>query len=111
MRVRLDKLEPMKPLYISLAIIGGVIPFLFFIPYFRAEGFGPITFTTALFTNGASGGITMDLLLSSLVFGVHTFTEKRVQKPYAFVIINILIGLSCALPLYLYFRQAEKKIL
>jgi hypothetical protein len=48
-------------LYLSLAAIGALLPWLFFLQFFRVEGLAG-DFVGALFVNGAAGGFTTDLL-------------------------------------------------
>lgn len=96
-----------KSLYLVLAVAGAVAPYVFFARFFAAEGLTG-DFVTACFANGAAGGITADLLVSSVVFWVFVFTEARragVGQPWVFVVVNLLIGLSCALPLFLWARE------
>lgn len=94
-------------LYLLLAVLGAALPWSFFARFFAAEGLAG-DFLGALFANGAAGGFTSDLLVSSLVFWVFLFPEARrvgVGAPWAFVVVNLLIGLSCALPLFLWRRE------
>ena len=98
----------MKMLYLILAVIGAVVPYAFFYGFFRAEGFEFMTFAQALFVNGAAGGFSADLLITSFVFWLFMFTQARSAfgpQPYLFIALNLLIGLSCALPAYLYARE------
>ena len=99
----------MKNLYLGLAIIGAVVPYLFFIEFFAVAGIDLPAFIGALFANGAAGGFTADLLITSLVFWIYMFNRKEGPAPWLFVVLNLTIGLSCALPAYLYasLRQAE----
>jgi hypothetical protein len=48
-----------------------------------------------------------DLLISSAVFWVW-LARNKVEKAWVFVGFNLAIGLSCALPLCLYFREGRK---
>jgi len=93
--------------YLALAVLGAVLPWFFFVQFFVVEGtLG--SFVPALFVNQAAGGITADLLVSCLVFWIFLFREARhagVGRPWAYVAVNLLIGLSCALPLFLWARQ------
>ena len=92
-------------LFLSLAVIGAVLPWFFFVQFFQADGYEFGSFSAALFVNGAAGGFTADLLISSLVFWIFLFAEARrtgVARPWLYVVINLLIGLSCALPLFLW---------
>ena len=97
----------MKKIYLVLAILGAVIPFVFFIGFFQEHGINLPEFLKALFVNGAAGGFSADLFFSSFVFWFFMFTEikKNGPSPYLFIILNLTIGLSCALPAYLYARE------
>jgi len=101
----------MKTLYLVLAIIGGVLPYAFFIQHFSTEGVGLTEFVAALFANPAAGGFTADLLFTSLVFWIFMFHQRRREKgprPILFIVLNLLIGLSCAFPAYLYARERKE---
>ena len=54
--------------------------------------------------NGAAAGITADILFSSFVFWLFIYTQYRKggPNPLLFIVLNLTIGLSCALPAYLY---------
>ena len=57
----------------------------------------------ALFVNDAVGGFTAELLISSFVFWVAMFSNSEDgPKAWAFIVLNLYIGLSCALPAYLW---------
>jgi hypothetical protein len=99
----------MKTIYLILAIVGAVIPFVFFIMFFLAHSIDIPVFVRALFSNGASAGFTADLLISSLVFWLFMFSRGE-PKWWIYVLVNLTIGLSCALPLYLYAcEKADEK--
>ena len=103
----------MKTLYLVLAIVGGIIPYIFFMQHFGQFGIDLVQFTQALFVNGAAGGFTADLLISSFVFWIAMFSRHRAGKgpgPWLFVAINLTIGLSCALPAYLYANEKSKGV-
>ena len=62
------------------------------------------------FSNYAAAAFATDLLISALVFLCFTFVElKRLGLSRSRLIIYIAatfgIGLSCGLPLFLYFRE------
>ena len=92
----------MKNLYLALAIVGAVVPYVFFIDFIGTNGFDLAGFGTALFANGAAGGFSADLLISSAVFWIYLFTRGDGPAPWLFIVLNLTIGLSCALPAYLY---------
>ncbi len=94
-----------RSLFPLLAIIGGIVPLIFFGQHFGSVGFGPVEFVKALFANPAAGGFTADLLIYSLVFWIVMFYRRskgRGPKPTLFILLNPFIGLSCALPAYVY---------
>jgi len=99
-----------KNLYLVLAIVGAAVPLAFFYQFF-GDASQP-GFVSALFVNGAAGGFASDLLLSSVVFWLFMWARRSDgPSPWGFVALNLLIGLSCALPAYWYFdrRRAESK--
>ncbi|MEX2488793.1 MAG: DUF2834 domain-containing protein [Pseudomonadales bacterium] len=91
----------MQVIYLSLAILGAIVPYIFFSWHFSEAGFGPGDFIGGMFINGAAGGIGADLLISSLVFWIYLW-QQRARNMLAYVVVNLFVGLSCALPAYLY---------
>lgn len=99
----------MKRIYLGLAILGALIPYLYFINFFGQQGLNLPAFLSALFVNGAAAGFTVDLLIASVVFWLYMFQQRRADRgpnPALFIAINLTIGLSCALPAYLYARES-----
>ena len=100
----------MKFLYLFLAVVGALVPYIFFFQFFSTEGVQLSGFVSGLFVNGAAGGFTADLLITSLVFWIAMIDRRRKGKgpnPVLFIVLNLLIGLSCALPAYLYVRERD----
>lgn len=100
----------MKRLYLILAIIGAILPSIFFSQYFLASGLNLPGFISSLFVNPLVTGFTVDLVFTSFVFWIMMFHEMRQGKgpnPLIFIVLNLLIGLSCALPAYLYARSTD----
>ena len=98
----------MKNIYLILAIAGAIVPYIFFVMFFMSHGLAVGDFLAALFANGASGGFTADLLISSLVFWLFIFSQGG-SKLWIYILVNLTIGLSCALPLYLYVREGARE--
>ncbi len=96
----------MKQVYLILAVIGAVIPVMFFIGVFHLEVVGVAGFVPAIFANSAAAGFTADLFITSSVFWLFMFSAEKGPKPWVFIALNLCIGLSCALPAYLYRRAA-----
>ena len=102
----------LRSAYLFLAVVGAVLPFLFFVDFFAEYGIDLPSFLTSLFANGAAGGFTADLLVSSFVFWLFMFSQRassasNAPAPWLFIALNLTIGLSCALPAYLY-AQARR---
>ncbi len=98
----------MKKAYLILAILGAIVPYIFFSQFIQANGFDIPAFMMGLFANGAAGGFSADLLLTSFIFWLYMFVESKSSKgpaPWLFIILNLTIGLSCAFPAYLYARE------
>jgi len=103
----------LKRIYLALAVVGAIVPYLFFAEHFASAGFSLPRFLGALYANPAAGGFTSDLLLSSFVFWIAMFQQHKAEgapKPAPYILLNLLIGLSCALPAYLYVRLKNSEL-
>ena len=99
-----------KNIYLLFAVIGTVIPWGFFGSFFATNGIDIPAFLQGLFINGAAGGFSADVLISILVFWLWSYHDaKRHSIPNWWLTIpaGFTVGLSLALPLYLYFREGE----
>ncbi len=97
--------------YLLLAILGALVPFIFFFTFFVEHGVDLNLFVSSLFVNGAAGGFSADLLITSVAFWVYCWEMHRRGKgpsmwPFAF--LNLVIGLSFALPLYLFVSHVTR---
>ncbi len=94
----------MRSFYLVLAIVGAIIPLAFFTQFFFGSGeLAALDFVPALFVNGAAGGFAADLFISSFVFWGYMWSRRESgPRMLPFVALNLCIGLSCALPAYLY---------
>jgi hypothetical protein len=102
----------MKKIYLVAAKIGAIIPCFFFFQFIQLNGVNLPDFISALFVNGAAGGFSADLLISSFVFWVFMFQQQKISnapKPWLFIALNLGIGLSCALPAYLYAIETAQR--
>lgn len=94
------QLTPLKTLYPILAVVGAVVPYIFVHAALFERRDRPRRFCKPLFTNPAGSGFTADLLITSSIFWVFMFQHKRGKGPgpMIFIVLNLLIGLSCAFP-------------
>jgi hypothetical protein len=104
----------LKHLYLVLAIIGLIVPYYFLIMFLAAHGLDARAFLQQLFGTQISTFFAVDLLLSSVVFVIYLRHEARrysVDHGWLYLIALLTVGLSFALPLFLYVREdclAEK---
>lgn len=92
--------------FLALAVVGTLVPGAFLVRYFAGDG-SLAGFLPAAFANAAGGGLTTDLVISSVAFWSFLFPDARrrgVARPWLYVVLNLAVGLSCALPLYLWAR-------
>ena len=96
-----------KNIFLVLAIVGFIAPYYFFL---QVRGFD----LNALFQQFAASkilsGTAMDLLISVIVFWFFMFIEAnklQMKNPWVYILATLLVGLSFALPLFLYFRERK----
>lgn len=96
--------------YLAMAAFGTVVPWLFFGSFFARYGLDVPIFLQSLFANGAAGGFTADVLISIVVFWVWSWRDaarRDVARWWLVLPASFLVGLSLALPLYLYLRARD----
>ncbi len=98
----------LKNLYLFFAVIGTIIPWFFFSQFFATSGLDIPLFLRSLFINGAAGGFSADILISIIVFLIWAYTDAqklKIQRWWWILPATFTVGLSLALPLYLYLRE------
>ena len=98
----------MKILYLIAAILGAAFPLSQLIPFLMTHGLDLALFFTLLFSNSVSGFFGMDVVVSSLVLWIFVFSEGRrlgMRHLWVYVVCNLLVGVSLALPLFLLSRE------
>ena len=99
-----------RTLYLLAAIVGAVVPWVFFGGFIADEGLDLGAFICALFVNGAAGGFSADVLISGTAFLVWSwFDSRRIDLRAWWLYLPALfgIGLSFALPLHLWRRAGS----
>lgn len=100
----------MRPFYAAAAIIGTILPWLFFANFFAANGIDIAGFVRGLFANGAAAGFSIDVMLSIVVFWVWSWFDARQQGIARWWLVlpaGCFVGLSLAMPLYLWLREGR----
>ena len=97
----------MQTIYLVLAILGLALPYSQLIPFLAHHAFELSVFWSELFTNRISTAFAFDLLVSSVLFWIFVFKEgTRLQMKllWLHIVGSLLIGLSFALPVFLFVR-------
>ena len=102
----------MAYIYFVLCAIGIILPYSQLIPFFADNGFNLALFWSQLFANYISSDFAFDLLISSVVFWIFVFQEGKklqIKSLWIYIVCNLIIGLSFALPLFLWVRWQHIK--
>jgi hypothetical protein len=97
-----------KNFYLFLAFLGILLPYYFIFKYYGAnDPSSTLPAIIQLFATDMSAAFNMDLLVTLLVaWTFMTFEGTRIKmKNWWMFLPATLIGLSFALPLFLYFRE------
>ncbi|MEM8640724.1 MAG: DUF2834 domain-containing protein [Cyanobacteria bacterium P01_G01_bin.54] len=109
---KLFRMNIIKFFYLIAAILGTVIPWTPFLPFLIEYNFSPNSILDALYTDGATSGLSNDFFISCVVFAIFVIRDsKSLNIKYAWILIPAapLIGLSMALPTYLLMRESSNE--
>ncbi len=100
-----------KTIYLILAILGTVLPLWQFIGVIGEHGLNIPKAIELATANGMAAGGWIDLFISSFAFWLFLTEGKRLRMKnlWAYVVLNLCVGLSLSLPLFLYFREDAKE--
>ncbi len=97
----------LRALYLLLTVLGTLVPMLYYVPWMQDTGAGFSGLFAAWTANGATTGLYYDMVFTAIALNVWILVETYFRKDY-WVLICIpatyLIGVSCALPLFLFLR-------
>jgi hypothetical protein len=96
--------------YVAMMVVGTIGPWYFFSGHIGANGVDLMAFMGALYGNQAAGGAMTDLLISAFIFWVWSYGDARensVGNWWLVLPATLAVGLSLALPLYLWMRAGE----
>lgn len=102
----------MQWLFLVAAILGTVLPLSYLVPFLTTHGLDLPLLVKQLFQNNISAFFGVDVMVSSVVLWLFVFSEGRrrgMSKLWLYVACNFAVGVSLALPLFLFFR--ERKLL
>jgi len=107
------RLSPQGKIYLLFIAIGTVLPVYMLIEHFSEQGVSLSLFIRSIFVNWASSALVSDLLISSFVYWVLLSHELNILKRpqrilIVFILLNLFVGLSCSLPIFLFWRELQK---
>jgi hypothetical protein len=102
----------MKPrtVYLILCVVGVALPYWQFLPWLAANGMNFSLFFHQLFANRIGGFFGMDVIVSAVALMFFVRSEKGLLTGTARwlpLIAVLAVGVSLALPLFLYLRQQK----
>ena len=100
----------LKNIYLLLAGLGLLVPYWFFFEFLDANGLNITLLLQQLFSNDISTFFAVDLILSTVVFWffmVSEATKLQMHNWWLYILASLVVGLSFALPLFLYFRERK----
>ena len=95
-------------LYLVAAIAGAALPLSQLVPFLATYGLDMRLFVQQLFQNHISAFFGLDVIVSSFVLWLFVFTEgprRGMRNLWVYVVCNLAVGVSLALPLFLFFRE------
>ena len=101
----------MKPkhLYLLLCLTGTILPYLFLGPFLREHGLDLRLIVEQLFANRISSFFGVDVIVTTVCLWIFVYFEgrkERVKHRWAPVLASLTVGVSLALPLFLYLRES-----
>lgn len=98
----------MQWLYLAVAVAGTALPLSQLVPFLAANGFDLPLLFRQLFETHAAAFFGLDVLVSSVALWLFVFYEgrrRRMKNLWLYVVCNLAVGVSLALPLFLFFRE------
>ena len=102
----------MQWLYLAVAILGAALPLSQLVPFVMAHGLDVPLLFRQLFETNAAAFFGLDVIVSSVALWLFVFTEgrrRRMKNLWLYVVCNLAVGVSLALPLFLFFRERTLK--
>jgi hypothetical protein len=98
----------MRRLYLSLALIGTVLPYSQFLPWLAQHGPNLPMLFTELFSTRMGAFFGLDVLVSGVVLIIFIRREgaaRDMRNLWFPIAATCMVGVSCGLPLFLYLRE------
>ncbi|GAA4221581.1 hypothetical protein GGQ68_000123 [Sagittula marina] len=98
----------LRHLWLALAVWGAVHPMYWFVTYLSENAWDFGALVDAWYVNASTTGLTWDLTISAVTLTVWVLAEVAVRRNWLALLAipaTFCIGVSCGLPLYLWFRS------
>ena len=98
-------------MFLMLAVVGCVLPLIFFVRFLVTEGLNLSSFLRQLFDNNVSTFFAMDVVVSAVTVWVFVYVEgrrKKMKRLWLYVACTLIVGVSLALPLFLAIRERQR---
>ncbi|MDX5324730.1 MAG: DUF2834 domain-containing protein [Bacteroidota bacterium] len=99
-----------KNAYLIIAILGTLIPLNQLYTFIMQNGFHPEQIILETFANPMAGFFAWDVIISTFaVIGFILVEGRRLNIPnrWVFILMNLIIGVSLALPAFLWAREVH----
>jgi len=90
--------------------MGLLVPYYFLFNFLGANGLNIPLLVGQLFANNISAFFAVDLIISIIVFWFYMVAEAnklQMKNWWLYLLASLAVGLSFALPLFLYFRERK----
>ena len=98
----------LRKLWLALAILGAIIPWFYFARWLFANDFDLGLMLDVWNATDAGTGLVYDLTWAYLVLVIWVLVESLPRRDWLSLVVipaGLTIGVSCALPLYLFLRS------
>ena len=102
-----------KIAYLILCILGTLIPYSQFVPFVREHGLDLPLLVQQLFSTRIGGFFGLDVIVSTVVLWFFVYFEGRrakVKQLWLPVAASLTVGVSLALPMFLYMREKRLEL-
>lgn len=100
----------LKQTYLLFCVLGFIVPFTQFVPWFMEHGVDLGLFISELFSTRIGAFFGLDVIVSAAVLIIFILFDHRkmaIAKPWLPILATLCVGVSLGLPMYLYMRQAK----
>jgi hypothetical protein len=97
-----------QSIYLALCVLGIILPYSQFVPFLQENGLNLPLFLNSIFATQVGGFAWWDVLVSAVVLLIFMNREGhrlKMKERWIPVVALVIVGVSLALPLFLYMRE------